>query len=134
MTRTWPGWVSDDSPSCRPWFLRSSSAFRRRRQSAQTGPITEQYVLFSAVTALVATLAAERPVVIVLDDLHWADRASLQLMRHVVGELRSTALLLVGTYRETDLGVGHRLTETLAALRRDIGVERVGWPGCRTRR
>ena len=52
----------------------------------------DQYVLFAAVTALLVALAAERPVMIVLDDLHWAYRGTLRLLRHLVGHPAGTAV------------------------------------------
>ena len=89
----------------------------------------DQYVLFAAVTALLTTLAEQQPVVVVLDDLHWADRGTLLLLRHVVGQISAASLLIVGTYRDTDVGVDDPLTATLAALRREPSVERVGLVG-----
>ena len=89
----------------------------------------DQYVLFAAVTALLRTLAVEEPVVIVLDDLHWADHASLQLLRHVVGEISAAPILIVATYRDTDISVDDPLTAVLAALHRETGVERLALVG-----
>ncbi len=89
----------------------------------------DQYVLFAAVTSLLMTLARERPVMIVLDDLHWADRGTLLLLRHVAAETLVARLLIIGTYRETDIGIDHPLTATLAALHRETGIERVGLVG-----
>ena len=102
---------------------------RIRVEPAAVGGDGEQYVLFAAVTAMIATLAAARPVMIVLDDLHWADRGTLQLLRHLTGHATSDALLVLGTYRDTDIGADDPLTATLAALRREAGVERIGLVG-----
>lgn len=93
------------------------------------GSVGDQYVLFGAVTALIAELALAQPVVLVLDDLHWADRGSLQLLRHVTMSLPSASLLVVGTYRETDLGTDDPLTETSAQLHREPGVQRMPLSG-----
>ncbi len=54
---------------------------------------------FEAVARLLDLASRERPLVIVLDDLHWADEASLSLLRFVASGTRSQRLLLVGTYR-----------------------------------
>lgn len=86
---------------------------------------TERYLLFAAVVSLVRHVAAERPVVLVLDDLQWTDTASLQLLRYLMAEDPALALLVVGTYRDTEVGAGHALTETLAALWRMDRVARV---------
>ena len=59
---------------------------------------------------------------VVLDDLHWADKPTLQLLCRVVGHTSSTRLLVTGTYRDTELSVAHPLTEALATLRRESAV------------
>ena len=97
--------------------------------AAVTAGSGDQYALFAAVTALLDHLAEIKSVVIVLDDLHWADRGSLRLLQHVVTHIGSGRLLIVGTYRDTDIGVDDPLTSTLAALRRETGVERVDLGG-----
>lgn len=89
----------------------------------------DQYVLFSAVAGFLGALASRDPVVLVLDDLHWADRGSLQLLQHVVAAMTTSPLLIVGTYRDTDVGVDDPLTEVLAWFHREAGVERVALPG-----
>src|SRR5262249_14331352 len=65
------------------------------------------------------------PVVVLLDDLHWADPPSLALLRHLARSARPAALLVVGTYRETDLARTHPLAELLGELRREPHVERL---------
>jgi tetratricopeptide (TPR) repeat protein len=61
----------------------------------------------------------------VLDDLHWADRGTLHLLRHVVRSGREPALLVTGTYRSTEVAAGHPLAELLADLRRERLFERI---------
>lgn len=85
--------------------------------------------LFQAVLDLLARTAEEAPVLLVLDDLHWADRSSLQLLRHVVSDGTELPLLVVGTYRDTDLARTHPLGSVLADLRRNPIVERVSLEG-----
>jgi class 3 adenylate cyclase/tetratricopeptide (TPR) repeat protein len=85
----------------------------------------ERWRLFEAIDALLAGASLGAPVVVLLDDLHWADQASLALLRHVAHSARPAAILLLGTYRETDLGRTHPLSETLADLRRESDVTRV---------
>src|SRR5262249_54646880 len=80
---------------------------------------------FEAIDALLASASQAAPLVIVLDDLHWADKPSLVLLRSLVRSSRPAALLLIGTYRETDLARTHPLAEMLADLRREPRVERV---------
>ena len=63
--------------------------------------------------------AAARPALLVLDDLHWADRATLLLLRHLGRMLEPVPLLVLGTYRDTEVDAGHPLAAALGDLRRD---------------
>jgi predicted ATPase len=62
-----------------------------------------QFALFDAVTRYFADASRARAIVIVLDDLHWADEPSLQLLEFFARDVRKHALLLVGTYRDSAL-------------------------------
>ena len=97
--------------------------------AARTDPETERYILYGAVVELLARASASAPVVVVLDDLQWADKPSLQLLRHIISVDTSARLLIVATYRDTELSAAHPLTETLAALRREHGVNRIDLKG-----
>jgi class 3 adenylate cyclase len=88
-------------------------------------PETEQYRLFDAVSQWLQALAQESPVVLLLDDLHWATRPTLHLLRHAFRSTEPARLLLLGTYRDTEVGRGHPLTELLANLHRVPGLDRV---------
>jgi predicted ATPase/class 3 adenylate cyclase len=92
-------------------------------------PETERYRLFDAVAGWLAALTAEEPVLVVLDDLQWAAKPTLLLLRHVLRSPESLRLLVVVTYRDTDLGRAHPLTDFLADLRRAGGVERFSLGG-----
>ena len=100
-------------------------------QPATTEADTDRLRLFDAVYTLLAAAAAERPVVLVLDDLHWADRPTLQLVRHLL-RAQPFAIFLVGTYRETDLDRTHPLSTVLGDLRREHPFERVHLKGLDT--
>jgi class 3 adenylate cyclase/tetratricopeptide (TPR) repeat protein len=78
----------------------------------------ERFRLFEAVAGLLSDAAGARPAILVLDDLHWADEASLLLLRHVVRATPGRTLLVLGTYRETELDPGGDLAAALAELRR----------------
>jgi len=95
----------------------------------RTDPDTERLRLFGAVTDLLTRAGEEAPVLVVLDDLHWADESSLLLLRHLVRNLGEARVLVVGTYRDTDLTRTHPLAAALADLRRESGVERVDLVG-----
>ena len=98
-------------------------------QSRVTDPDTERHLVFAAVVALLSALSESQPVVLVLDDLQWADRASLQLLRHVIAADQQLRLLVLGTYRDSELSRSHPLVETLAELHRHHGVGRVAVAG-----
>lgn len=88
-------------------------------------PDAERYLVFGAVTALLGAACARQPVVLVLDDLQWADRPSLQLLRYVAAHTEAMRLLIIGTYRDAGLSASHPLTEALAALHRESAVNRI---------
>lgn len=88
-------------------------------------PDTERNRLFEATTELLANLSAREPVVIVLDDVHWARKPTLLLLRHLLKTTAHLRLLIVATYRDTDLDRTHPLSEMLADMRRQSGVERL---------
>ena len=92
-------------------------------------PDTERYKLFAAVVEFLARIASDRTVVLVLDDLQWADVGSLQLLRHLVTSDRPMRLVVLGTYRDSELAASDPLVEMLGALRRAAGVERIELPG-----
>ena len=78
-----------------------------------------RFRLFESVSSLLASVSRERPVLLVLEDLHWADKPTLLLLAHLVRAPDSARLLLVGTYRDGDLAVEHPLTAVVAKLRRE---------------
>ncbi len=96
---------------------------------ARTDPESERAQLFEAVTAWLRTTAASVPLMLVLDDLHWADRPTLLLLRHLLHETTGDSILIVGTYRSTDLDRSHPLSGMLADLRRDSHVTRLAVDG-----
>jgi class 3 adenylate cyclase len=88
-------------------------------------PETEQYRLFDAVVSWVRELCAQQPLVLVVDDLHWASRPTLLLLRHVLTHCDDVALLVLVTYRDTDLDRQHPLASVLADFRRLPSVGRL---------
>ena len=60
-----------------------------------------RFVMFAAACRALADAAAERGLLVVLEDLQWADRTSLLLLRHLAGELARSRLLVVATFRES---------------------------------
>ena len=92
-------------------------------------PDTDRYALFDAVVALLAMASTEAPVVLVLDDLHWAAKPTLLLLRHVLRFGDHARLQIVGTYRSTDLDRSHPLAAMLADLHRDGTANRISLSG-----
>ncbi|WP_310773803.1 BTAD domain-containing putative transcriptional regulator [Mycobacterium sp. Z3061] len=82
-------------------------------------PDTERYALFDAVVALLRVTSASTPVVLILDDLHWAAKPTLLLLRHVLRFGDQARVQIIGTYRSTDLDRTHPLAAMLAHLHRD---------------
>jgi tetratricopeptide (TPR) repeat protein len=85
----------------------------------------EQHHLFLAVSAFLQALAAVAPTALLFDDLHWADDSSLALLRHLVRHTSASRILLLATYRDTEIRRSHSLQDMLVDLRREDLVERV---------
>ena len=92
-------------------------------------PDTERHQLFEAVTEFIAEISNTDPVILVLDDVHWADKPSLLLLRHILRAGTPMRLLVLATYRDTDLDRTHPLADVLAHLRREPGVTRLDLVG-----
>jgi len=90
---------------------------------------TRRYLMFDAVSTLLSEASSHAPLVLVLDDLHWADRATLHLLRHVIRAPQEASLLIVGAYREAEIAAEHPLAALFADLRRDRLFERVSLVG-----
>src|SRR5687768_11419979 len=78
-----------------------------------------QFQLFDALSSFFRAVSVETPLVLVLDDLHWADRSTLRLLTHLAREVGMSRLLVTGTYRDTDLDRAHPLSQALAELNRE---------------
>jgi len=87
-------------------------------------PEGQRYRLFEAVAAMLAIASQARPMLLMFDDVHWADKPTLLLLRHVVRSSRTAFFTIVATYRESELGRTHPLAEMLITLRREPGVTR----------
>jgi hypothetical protein len=94
-------------------------------QPRPTSTEDSRALLFSEVTGLLATISKPQPVVLVFDDLQWADPASLHLLRHLVSVDESMRVLVLGAYRDSGLLLGGPLLETLESLWRQGGTIRL---------
>ena len=98
-------------------------------RSKSTDPEIERYLGLAAAVDLLSSLAADRGLVLVFEDLHWADSASLTFLRHLVVNAGEARLLVVATFRDTEVTDGNPLAETLAVLRRHEGIARISVSG-----
>jgi len=81
-------------------------------------PEQARFRLFDSINTFLKQAARLRPLVLILDDLHWADRSSLLLLEFLAREMPDARLLVVGTYRDVELGRQHPLAQTLGELSR----------------
>ena len=88
------------------------------RPELDAGDVAAQGRLFGAVLGVLARAADLRPLLVIVEDLHWADEASRDLFRYVCRALRSELVLLVGTYRSDELVRLHPLRGFLADVQR----------------
>jgi len=99
-------------------------------RSAPLGdPSEARFRMFESIRQLLASLCRRRTLLMVLDDVHWADAPSLRLLEFLAPEFGSNRLLLVGTYRATELSRRHPLSNTLGALARVPHFARVNLAG-----
>ena len=91
----------------------------------RTGGPSDQARLFELTLAVLERLGSATPVALILEDLHWADPASRDLVVFLARALRRSPVLLVGTFRTDDLERGHPLLVRLAELGRVEGVDRI---------
>jgi DNA-binding winged helix-turn-helix (wHTH) protein/tetratricopeptide (TPR) repeat protein len=88
-----------------------------------------RFRLFDALTGFLRRRAQQGPHVLVLDDLHWADEASLRALEFLAPGLRAARLLVVATFRDVEVRRDHPLSKLLGALARDPACERVALRG-----
>lgn len=81
-------------------------------------PAAARFRLFDSFNTFLKNAAVRQPLVLVLDDLHWADKPSLLLLQFIARETRDARLLLLGTYRDVEVGREHPLADALGRLMR----------------
>jgi len=96
---------------------------------AKADPDTERHWLHSAVTDLLAEVSKRRPVLVVLEDVHWADAPTLLLLRHLARAAWTGRVLMFATFRDADADLPELLSQTLADLRRSDDVVRLRLAG-----
>jgi len=92
---------------------------------AAENPEEDRYRLLYAVSNFLSNAASIKPILIILEDLHDADKGTLEMLSYVSRNLVGTRLLLVGTYRDVEVDRSHPLSASLAELRRTSNFGRV---------
>jgi DNA-binding CsgD family transcriptional regulator/tetratricopeptide (TPR) repeat protein len=95
-------WDGDGVPAFWPW-TRLVPEFAWHRGASAAGAEEARFRLFEDVAALLRRTAADDPLLLVIDDLQWADTASLLLLRFLTGHLRGSRLLVVAMYRDVEV-------------------------------
>jgi DNA-binding CsgD family transcriptional regulator/tetratricopeptide (TPR) repeat protein len=88
-------------------------------------PNTERHRLHTTVTELLEAVGRRRPVLLIIEDGHWADATTLMLLRHLARSVWGGRVLLFATFRDTEADLPESLAETLADLRRADDVVRL---------
>ncbi|HXG20290.1 MAG TPA: AAA family ATPase [Methylomirabilota bacterium] len=87
--------------------------------SPELSPEAARFHFFDSITLWLKKAAARQPLLLILDDLHWADTPSLLLLQFLARELHETRLLVLGAYRDTEVNEAHPLAEALGVLARE---------------
>ena len=105
----------------------------RRRMEVEPGPPgdpeQDRYRLLQAVATFLRNASEAQPLLVVLEDLHDADKGTLDMLTYFSRNLGGSRLLIAGTYRDVEVDRAHPLSGTLAELRRASSFERIGLRG-----
>ena len=105
--------------------LRSARPGDRRAASAASSPEEERFRLFQAVASFLRNASGAQPLCLVLEDLHDADKGTMEMLVHLSRNLAGARILLVGTYRDVEVDRTHPLSAALAELRRIESFQRI---------
>ena len=103
--------------------------YARAREVDTSDPENDRFRFFGAVTATLTEMASRGPVLLVIDDLHWANQPTLLLLRHVLRNGQGAGPGIVALYRDSDVDADHPMRSVLADLRADHTLERVHLDG-----
>jgi class 3 adenylate cyclase/tetratricopeptide (TPR) repeat protein len=88
-------------------------------------PDEERFRLFDAVSQFLIAASVRAPVVVMLDDLHWADKGTIAMLLHLARFIPKSRILVLGAYRDVELDRQHPLADALGSLRREPGYKRI---------
>ena len=116
----------------RAWLLGPKPA-RKSAKLQDLSPQAWQDLTFAAVTNALLSISSMKPVILFLDDVHWADSASLSLLHYISRSIRSSRILVLATFRSEELnpdeeGQSHPLLETLRLMRREDLIKEIKLP------
>ena len=84
-----------------------------------------RFNLFDSINSFLNEAAPAQPILVILDDLHWADQSTLDLLQFIARNVAANPILLVGGYRDIELSRRHPLSANLASLARNRAFERI---------
>ncbi|MFZ0388616.1 MAG: AAA family ATPase, partial [Solirubrobacteraceae bacterium] len=111
------------------WLLPELAELPAPPDRASDDRRTERLRLYRATTAVIAHAATDRDVLLVLDDLQWADIDTISVLRQLLGETFEHPIHFVATYRAGEIGSGHPFARMLADLRREMPVTQIALAG-----
>lgn len=96
-----------------------------REKLPDLDPQQTRFRLFNSIATFLKTLAHSQPMLLVLDDLHWADTPSLLLLEFLALQMTESKILVIGAYRDIEVSRQHPLSESLARLSRGSAFHRI---------
>ncbi len=110
--------LGEDAPEIARLMPQLRRLFNDIPPYVQAAPEQSRRILFDSVLRVLIRSTANRPVLLVFEDLHWADESTLSLLRHLSRALSSLRAIIIGTYRDYQLNPATALARTLDDLRR----------------
>ncbi len=95
----------------------------------EISPEQSRRILFNAVVELLGRTAATRPILLLFEDLHWADEGTLSLLNHIARSISKIPVLILGTFRDNEFDSAGPLAQTLDELLRIHMLERISLRG-----
>jgi class 3 adenylate cyclase/DNA-binding CsgD family transcriptional regulator len=126
--------LTDDSLGLSPAAIFGDLAAADKQQNRSSSLLSsdigsDQFLLFSKIANVLAQYASQRTLILVIDDLHWADKSSLLLLSHICRRLSQQAMLVIGTYRDIEITRKHPLFESLGDISRQATLRRIALKG-----
>ncbi|RJP20710.1 MAG: hypothetical protein C4520_11175 [Candidatus Abyssobacteria bacterium SURF_5] len=108
--------LGDSAPEVAKLMPRLRTLFRDIPPSAEMPPELERYYMFNGVRDFIERAAGVQPMLLIIEDLQWADDATLLLLQHVVQQVHEMPVYILGTYRDSELEVSISLARCLEEL------------------